>query len=470
MNKKKIIDIKSLSINYYNDAKVINNINFKLYENEIVSIIGESGSGKTTLAKYIMGLSNDTTNSIVKEYIINNLKVDNNPNLISQLYGDTISMVLQDPVTSLNPTLKIGKQFKIVLKEKYGNIKNDDLDRKLDQIFKEINIDNYKEVINKYPAEISGGMNQRINIALSLIKDPQILIMDEPTSAIDANNRSNLIRLIKRIKENRKLSVIFITHDILLAQNIADRIIVMRKGEIIEEAIKVNETFNFKDRYTKKLYESASLVGKDIFHNENILLISFSNVTKSFNKKDVIKNLNFNIFKNETLGIVGRSGSGKTTVCKLIMGIYKPTKGVIKVKENIKLEMVYQNANTSINPNQKIYKVLNEENYIQKRKEYNKEEIQQYLKDFDLPIDILERKSSELSGGQKQIISIIRALLNKPDIIILDEPTSSLDVSSQKILLDLLKEIKKKYALTYIIISHDNKVIKYMCDRYIEMY
>lgn len=470
MNKKKIIDIKSLSINYYNDAKVINNINFKLYENEIVSIIGESGSGKTTLAKYIMGLSNDTTNSIVKEYIINNLKVDNNPNLISQLYGDTISMVLQDPVTSLNPTLKIGKQFKIVLKEKYGNIKNDDLDRKLDQIFKEINIDNYKEVINKYPAEISGGMNQRINIALSLIKDPQILIMDEPTSAIDANNRSNLIRLIKRIKENRKLSVIFITHDILLAQNIADRIIVMRKGEIIEEAIKVNETFNFKDRYTKKLYESASLVGKDIFHNENILLISFSNVTKSFNKKDVIKNLNFNIFKNETLGIVGRSGSGKTTVCKLIMGIYKPTKGVIKVKENIKLEMVYQNANTSINPNQKIYKVLNEENYIQKRKEYNKEEIQQYLKDFNLPIDILERKSSELSGGQKQIISIIRALLNKPDIIILDEPTSSLDVSSQKILLDLLKEIKKKYALTYIIISHDNKVIKYMCDRYIEMY
>lgn len=470
MNKKKIIDIKSLNINYYNEAKVINNINFKLYKNEIVSIIGESGSGKTTLAKYIMGLSNDTTNSIVKEYIINNLRVDNNPNLISQLYGDTISMVLQDPVTSLNPTLKIGKQFKIVLKEKYGNIKNDDLDRKLDQIFKEINIDNYKEVINKYPAEISGGMNQRINIALSLIKDPKILIMDEPTSAIDANNRINLIRLIKRIKENRNLSVIFITHDILLAQNIADRIIVMRKGEIIEEAVKVNETFNFKDKYTKKLYESASLVGKDIFRNENILLISFSNVTKSFNKKDVIKNLNFNIFQNETLGIVGKSGSGKTTVCKLIMGIYKPTKGVIKVKENIKLEMVYQNANTSINPNQKIYKVLNEENYIQKRKEYNKDEIQQYLKDFNLPIDVLERKSSELSGGQKQIISIIRALLNKPDIIILDEPTSSLDVSSQKILLDLLKEIKKKYALTYIIISHDNKVIKYMCDRYIEMH
>ena len=469
MNNKKIIDIKSLNINYYNNGKVIDNINFKLYENEIVSIIGESGSGKTTLAKYIMGLNNDITNSIVEKYIINDLKVDNNPNLISQLYGDTISMVLQDPVMSLNPTLKIGKQFKIILKEKYGNIKNNELDRKLDQIFKEINIDNYKEVINKYPAEISGGMNQRINIALSIIKEPKILILDEPTSAIDASNRINLIQLIKRIKEKRNLSIIFITHDILLAQNIADRIIVMRKGKIIEESIKVKETFNFKNKYTKKLYENANLIGKNSYRNESISLVSFSNVTKSFNKKDVIKNLNFNIFQNETLGIVGESGSGKTTICKLIMGIYKPTKGTIKIKENIKIEMVYQNANTSINPDQKIYKVLNEENYIKKRKEYNKDEIQQYLKEFNLPIDVLERKSSELSGGQKQLISIIRALLNKPDIIILDEPTSSLDVSSQKILLDLLKEIKKKYALTYIIISHDNKVIKYMCDRYIEI-
>ena len=469
MNNKKIIDIKSLNINYYNNGKVIDNINFKLYENEIVSIIGESGSGKTTLAKYIMGLNNDITNSIVEKYIINDLKVDNNPNLISQLYGDTISMVLQDPVMSLNPTLKIGKQFKIILKEKYGNIKNNELDRKLYQIFKEINIDNYKEVINKYPAEISGGMNQRINIALSIIKEPKILILDEPTSAIDASNRINLIQLIKRIKEKRNLSIIFITHDILLAQNIADRIIVMREGKIIEESIKVNETFNFKNKYTKKLYENANLIGKNSYRNESISLVSFCNVMKSFNKKDVIKNLNFNIFQNETLGIVGESGSGKTTICKLIMGIYKPTKGTIKIKENIKIEMVYQNANTSINPDQKIYKVLNEENYIKKRKEYNKDEIQQYLKEFNLPIDVLERKSSELSGGQKQLISIIRALLNKPDIIILDEPTSSLDVSSQKILLDLLKEIKKKYALTYIIISHDNKVIKYMCDRYIEI-
>lgn len=463
MNNK-IINIKSLSISF-NNNKVIDDMDFQLYENEIVSIIGETGSGKTTLAKYIMGLNMEVTKITVKEYWLNYLRIDLNQTMISQLYGNTISMVFQDPVTSLNPTLKIGKQLKIVLKEKYENMSNNEVEKRIECIFKEINIDNYKEVINKYPAEISGGMNQRINIALSLIKEPKILIMDEPTSAIDLDNRLNLIELIKKIKQNRKLSVIFITHDILLAKKIADRIIVIKKGKIIEGCKKENNKFNFNSQYAKKLYKNASLDTKNIYPKNDIAIIEFNNVMKSFNKQQVIDNISFNVYKNDTLGIVGKSGSGKTTICKLIVGIYEQTKGIINIKNNIRIEMVYQNPNTSINPKKKIYKILNEENYINKRKEYNKEEIQQYLKDFNLPIDVLERKSFELSGGQNQIISIIRALLNKPDIIILDEPTSSLDVSSQKKVLDLLKMVKKKYFLTYIIVSHDEKVIDYMCNR-----
>ena len=464
MNNKKVIDIKSLNISY-NDNKAIDNLDFQLYEDEIVSIIGESGSGKTTLAKYIMGINQNITENTVKEYWLDGEQININPNLFNSLYGNTISMVLQDPVTSLNPTLKIKKQVKIVLKEKYKKINKDELNKKIEEIFKEININNYKDVINKYPAEISGGMNQRINIALALIKEPKILIMDEPTSAIDADNRFNLITLIKKIKQKRKISIIFITHDILLAQEIADRIVVMRKGKIVEEKIKKNKKFDFTENYTKKLYENADLDTCDFNNNNSLKLLQFINVKKSFNNREIIKNINFEVFKNDTLGIVGKSGSGKTTICKLIMGIYTPTEGTIDIKKDIKIEMVYQNANMSINPKQKIYKILNEENYIKKKKVYNENDMKQYFKDFNLPDNVLEKKSIELSGGQKQIISIIRALLNKPDIIILDEPTSSLDVSSQKKLLDLLKYIKEKYSITYIIISHDVKVIDYMCNR-----
>lgn len=470
MEKKMILKINSSNVKYENEIKyALKDVNLKVYENEIISIIGESGSGKTTLAKYILGLNEDIADSKVQEYTFNDIRIDLEPEKMKKLYGDTISMVLQDPVASLNPTLKIGTQIQILLKEKYKKITNTEIEEKIEQIFKKIKIENYKEIIKKYPIEISGGMNQRINIALSLIKEPKLLIMDEPTSAIDADNRLNLIQLIKEIQKERKFSIIFITHDILLAQKIADRIIVMKKGKIVEEIIKNNKGFVFNNEYTKVLYNSALLkVNEDKNINKEIL-VKLKNVVKQFNNNTVINNISFNVLKNETLGLIGKSGSGKTTICKLIMGVYKPTGGYIKVSPNIKIEMVYQNANSAINPNQTIYKILNEENYIKKRKEYELEEIQQYLKDFNLPEDILKRKTTELSGGQKQIINIIRALLNKPDIIILDEPTSSLDVLSQKKLLDLLNYIKIKYSLTYIIISHDDKVIKYMCDRYIQI-
>ena len=469
MKFEKLIDIENLNLYYKknNQNKILQNINFYLCENEIVSIIGESGSGKTTLAKYIMGLDRDITISKVKKFTINNIDINDNISEFNQLYGNKISMVLQDPVMSLNPTLKIGKQLKILFKEKYKNINDIEINKNIEKLFEEVNLNNYKEIIKKYPAELSGGMNQRINIALSIIKEPEILIMDEPTSAIDSDNRVNLVELIKKIQQKRKISIIFITHDLILSKKIADRIIVMQNGRIVEESYKKDEEFDFKDNYTKMLYESAQLNKNDEKKNNGNSIIEFDNVVKKFHENRVIKNLSFKVFNNETLGIVGKSGAGKTTICKLIMGIYKPTGGKIRIQKNTKIEMVYQNANMSINPNQNIYKILNEENYIKKRRKHTKEEIEEYLKDFNLPSNVLERKSTELSGGQRQIVSIIRALLNLPNILILDEPTSSLDVKKKKKLLDLLKKIKKKYNLTYILISHDDKVIKYMCDRHI---
>lgn len=213
----------------------------------------------------------------------------------------------------------------------------------------------------------------------------------------------------------------------------------MQNGKIVEEATKEDNEFKFNANYTKALYESAQLnksIEKKNIGNSIIELKKFSN-------NAVIKSLSFNVFSNEILGIVGRSGVEKTTICKLIMGVYKPNEGKILIQENAKIEMVYQNANMAINPSQNIYKILNEENYIKNRKKYSKGEIKKYLKDFNLPYNVLEKKTSELSGGQRQIVSIIRSLLNLPNVLILDEPTSSLDVLSQKKLLDLLKKSKQ---------------------------
>ena len=466
MSKKKLISIKNLTAKYGNNV-VLNSIDFKIFNNEIVGIIGESGSGKTTLAKYLLGINNEAT-YVADEFILNDINIHNNLDKIRSMYGDTISMTLQNPFDSLNPTVKIGKQIKILLKEYYKGITKNEIDNKTSQIFKEINIKNYKSVLDKYPLELSGGMNQRINIAMSLIKEPKILIMDEPTSAIDQDNRINLINLIKEIKNNRNLTIVFITHDILLAKTICDRLVLMKDGNIVEDITKKNG-FILKTKYAKDLYNSASLLSADNYKNNNELLVSFDKISKSFKKNKVLDKISFNIYKNDIFGIIGESGSGKTTICKIIMGIYKQTSGKINIKAGIKVEMVYQNAGASIDNKQKIYNVLNEERIIQKNELYSVRYINQYLKDFNLPRNVLDRRTNQLSGGQKQIIAIIRALLNNPNIIILDEPTSSLDATSQKKMLDLLLSIKEKYNLTYIVISHDIKVIDYLCNNFINI-
>lgn len=470
--KNNVLSIEKLNLSYIVDNTkfpALKDITFCLYENELVSIIGESGSGKTTLVKYIMGLNRDITDVDVSSYNLYNERIDLATEKLKTLYGNTISMVMQDSIMALNPTLKIGDQLKIMIKEKYQNTNKNFLKEKYKQIFEEVKIDNYNTILKKYPAELSGGMNQRVNIALNLIKEPKILIMDEPTSSVDADNRLNIVNLIKGIQKRRRLSVIFITHDILLAKEIADRIIVMKEGKKIEEVSKKEGAFLFNEDYSKKLISNSVL--NCFFEDKKCeeTIIEMNKVNKSFNDNVVLDNFNMFLNRNETLGIVGKSGSGKTTICKIIMGIYKPNGGNINFEKGISIEMVYQNASTALNPSQTIYKILNEENIIKKKNNFSKEEIKSYLNDFNLPVDVLERKSNELSGGQKQIISIIRALLNKPNVIILDEPTSSLDVSSQKILLDLLKQVKDKYNLTYILISHDLQVINYMCNRCIEI-
>ncbi|HPT08440.1 MAG TPA: ATP-binding cassette domain-containing protein [bacterium] len=465
---KEILSIKNLNINSVSNKKrnqILKNINFYLFKNEILGIVGESGSGKTTLARYLLGIiDKDNMETSVDEYFIDDIKIDPLFKNIKKLRGAFINMIMQNPVLSLNPTMTIQEHFKIVLSDVSGIKIKEKQDYLIEKLLKSVAMPNYKDVLKKYPMELSVGMNQRINIALSVVNKPKILILDEPTSSVDEENKEKILNIINSFVKNNKMSAILITHDILSAVKVCHRVLVMRKGSIVDNFY--SSQINFNNKYTAELYNGALLKRKKVkFNKKNDILIEMNKIYKNFGNIKVLNNFSMFLKRGETLGIVGPSGSGKTTISKLILGIYKPAHGYINIKKTIKIEIIFQNANLSLNHNQKIFRLLNEENYINKKKEYSRSLIFNFLKDFNLQINILEKYITELSEGQKQIIAIIRSLLNKPDVIILDEPTSSLDSINQKKILDLLIKIKKKYNLTYILISHNQRVIDYMCDR-----
>lgn len=463
---KKIIEIEKLNL-YYDSLnlgkkKILKNINFYLNDNEFLCIIGKTGCGKTSLAKYIMGLLPESANFYSKKCIINGKNCVNKENI----RGNTVNLVLQDSTSLLNPTLKIKNQFKLMIYDVYRNISKNDFYRMMKYLLLEVNLKEYESILNKYPMELSSGMNQRISIALSLIKNPKILILDEPTSSIDEYNINKLISLLKKIKSKRNMSIIFITHDIDLGEKIADRIIIMQDGLIIENVLRNNNKFNYKKKYSISLKESSFLKNKKEkkVNNKNKIL-EIKKLKKSFKNKLVLNDVNFYLCENETLGIVGPSGCGKSTLCKIIMGIYKYDSGLVKFYMNLEKDLIYQDAKIALNPYLTIYYILNEKNIINKKEKFDIQYINKYLVEFGLPKDIIYKFPYELSGGQRQLILIIRALLYNSKLLILDEPTSSLDVYTQKKVLDFLNIVKKKYKLSYIFISHDKKVINYVCDR-----
>ena len=243
----------------------------------------------------------------------------------------------------------------------------------------------------------------------------------------------------------------------------------MNDGEIIEDINKKEGLFDFKHEYSKKMKDNANIEIIKEKKQEKQKILEIININKKFKNNYVIKNLSFNIYKGESLGIMGPSGCGKTTLCKILMGIYKNDSGTINNIYNMRIDMVNQDAKISLDPNVKVFDMLNEKNYINKNKPCTEKEILEIFDSLNLPESLLYKYPTELSGGQKQLVLIVRSILYNYEIIILDEPTSSLDVLTQKKVLDRLQMIKEKYNLTYIFISHDQDVIDYMCDRIINI-
>ena len=502
--KENILDVRDLNISfssYGRTSKVLNNVNINVLRGERVSLIGQSGSGKTVTMRTIIGTL-PTPPAIIESGEI----FYENKNLLSlnriernKIKGSGISIILQDPLLSFNPVLTILRQMEDIIK--YSDVRRGlsrgHRERKelICETLEKVQLFDSERILNSYPIMLSGGMRQRVLIGMALLNQPKLLIADEPGTALDVTTQKEILDLLNMLVEHEGLSLLFITHNLGVVREMADRIYVMQNGKIVETNTRENIFKTPQHPYTIKLMESVPpLFGKKVIDVENSIstpneLIKISNLSKSFPirtgffnrvtaQNQAVKSVNLSINAGDIFGIAGESGSGKTTIAKILLGLYRPSSGHIQInnsdleklsefKDYRKLiQIVYQNPGSSLNRKRTISQILS---VPLKFSGYNdrmiNDRVKELLKMVDLPISYSSMYPHELSGGQKQRVAIARALSLKPKIIVLDEPTSALDVLIQGTVIDLLQKLKKELGLTYVFISHDLSLMRNFCNK-----
>lgn len=550
LENKIILEVKNLTTEFNTDnGKLIavNDISFTVNKGETVGIVGESGSGKSVTSLSIMKLLPEGFSTISNGEIWFHSQKNGKINLVDKtnqemrkIRGKEISMIFQEPMTSLNPVYKCGDQIieAITLHSKF----NQKIAKELVlELFEVVQLPSPERIFNSYPHEISGGQKQRVMIAMSMACNPALLIADEPTTALDVTVQKNIIDLMKKLRNDIETSIIFITHDLGVVAEIADRVIVMYKGKIVEQGTTWEIFSNPQHPYTKGLLmcrpslemnlKKLPTISDFMYINEHNEIVEKTNINlkeggfitdildfKSkeknvrynnpacfkvenlkvyfetekniFNKSTqvvkAIDDVTFDLYKGETLGLVGESGCGKTTLGRTLLGLIKANSGNISYntinltnltdkewKEYRKdLQIIFQDPYSSLNPRKTIGNSILEPMIVHKifkTEEEAKQKVYELLEKVGLTADQYNRFPHEFSGGQRQRVSIARALAVVPKVIICDESVSALDVSVQAQVLNLLNDLKKDFDLTYIFVSHDLSVVKFMSDRILVM-
>ncbi len=469
---KNIVEVKNLSIDFNvrnGTFRAVDNINFDIQNNKTLALVGESGSGKSVTAMSIMQLlpmpqASYSENSSIKfesKEIINASKQD-----LLSLRGNIISMVFQEPMTSLNPYHKVGNQIteSVLLHSKVS--KKEAKDEALN-LMKLVEIDDVERRFNSYPHELSGGQRQRIMIAMALVNKPKLLIADEPTTALDVTIQAQILDLMSKLKKELGMSILFITHDLGLVREFSDQVCVMQNGHIVEKGNTVDVFKNPEHSYTQKLLNAEPQPKLDI-NTEEIPLIKIENVDvfydmpsiNFFNKNrfHAVKNASLNIYKNTTIGVVGESGSGKSTLGKAIANLIKYEGDILYDGKNIRysskeikkhIQIVFQDPYGSLSPRMTVGEIVGEGLgvHFNLTKLETQKRIDKVLDDVGIEIDAKNKYPHEFSGGQRQRIAIARSLIMNPAFMILDEPTSALDRSIQIQVINLFLSTQKKNIL-----------------------
>ncbi len=528
MPTETLLNIRNLNISFGNKkqfVEVVHDISFDISENEILGVVGESGSGKSVTSLAIMGLLAEKTSKLNGEILFKGKDLlKEKSETIRKLRGKEIAMIFQEPMSALNPSIKCGVQVSEIM-QLHLNYSTSKAKKETLSLFEKVKLPRPNEIFNSYPHQISGGQMQRVMIAMAIACKPKLLIADEPTTALDVTVQKEILLLLKEIQKETKMSMLFISHDLGLVSEIADRVVVMYQGKIVEKGGVLSLFKTPKEEYTKALLASrpsldvrlkelptiASLADKS-FHSEEITaqqralkhkkmytqapLLEVLNLKKEyysnaglFRKNNVLKAVNevsFKVFEGETLGLVGESGCGKSTLGKTILQLEKATSGSIKYrgKELTKLssseirtlrkeiQLIFQDPYSSLNPRMLIGEAILEPmevHSIGKNQRERKKKVLEVLKRVGLDESYFNRYPHELSGGQRQRVGIARTVAMEPKLVVCDESVSALDISVQAQVLNLLNELKDDFGFTYIFISHDLSVVKFMADQLLVM-
>ena len=549
-----LLKVNNLHISFCRDDKwqeAVHGVDFEVFEGKTLGIVGESGSGKSVSNLAVMQLLDRRKSKIEADSILlEDRDISHyNDNQMSEVRGKKIAMIFQEPMTSLNPVYKCGFQVLEALNgqqstdngqqslstsQKHRNTETQHLKRKVLDLFAKVKLPNPEIIFDKYPHELSGGQKQRVMIAMALISNPKVLIADEPTTALDVTVQKEILKLLKELQRENGMGMIFITHDLGVVSEIADDVIVMNKGVIVERGKTHDILNNPQHPYTKGLIacrppldyrlerlpvvkefldgkwsdneqvKSELLITDEIRQKQHEFLYSQEPILRVQNLKtwyplrkgvfgrtyDYIKSVDdvsFDVYPGETLGLVGESGCGKTTLGRSILRLVEPTSGnvIFEGRDITKLnnkelreyrkqaQIIFQDPYSSLNPRICIGDAIAEPmmvHGIEKDAKKRRERVCHLLEEVGLEASHYQRYPHEFSGGQRQRICIARALAVNPKLIICDESVSALDVSVQAQVLNLINRLKKEFGFTYIFISHDLGVVRFMSDRVVVMY
>ncbi|MDA9277388.1 ABC transporter ATP-binding protein [Polaribacter sp.] len=523
-----MLNIKNLSISFLQNKKIeaaVHDVSFSLYQNEILGMVGESGSGKSITSLALLGLLSKGIAKVDGAIFYNEENINTySEKAFQKIRGRKIAMIFQEPMSSLNPTLTCGYQVAEILQQ-HTQFSKSEIYAAVISLFEKVKLPRASSIFKAYPHQISGGQKQRVMIAMAIACMPEILIADEPTTALDVTVQKEIILLLKELQQEYGMSILFITHDLALVSEIADRVVVMYKGSIVEQGSTKEVFLNPQKNYTKALINSKpnlelrlhtlptvtdfidETVDNTVYTKEDRArfhekiyqktpLLEIRNLKKEFitkgawfQKDEVVKavnNISFQIFEGETLGLVGESGCGKTTLGRTILHLEKATSGQVlfggkditqlsktglkKLRKDI--QIIFQDPFSSLNPRITVGNAILEPMKVHGILSNKKERITyvlDLLKKVGLEEEHFNRYPHEFSGGQRQRIGIARTIALQPKLIICDESVSALDVSVQAQVLNLLNELKATFNFTYIFISHDLSVVKYMSDQLVVM-